>query len=42
VGYAFSWLRFVGNSLVSPILMHIATNSFGYLAGWLVVRWGLT
>lgn len=37
VGYGFTWLRFRGNSLVAPILAHVATNSFGYIAGWMVV-----
>jgi membrane protease YdiL (CAAX protease family) len=40
VGYGFTWLRFGGNSLLTPILAHIATNSFGYIAGWLVVSQG--
>jgi membrane protease YdiL (CAAX protease family) len=37
VGYGFIWLRFRGNSLLTPILAHIATNSLGFVAGWLVV-----
>ena len=37
VGLGFTWLRFRGNSLITPVLAHIATNSFGYVAGWLVV-----
>jgi len=40
VGYGFTWLRFRGNSLVTPILAHVATNSFAYIAGWLVVSRG--
>jgi membrane protease YdiL (CAAX protease family) len=40
VGYLFTWLRFRGNSLVAPMLAHAATNSFGFVAGWLVVTQG--
>jgi membrane protease YdiL (CAAX protease family) len=40
VAFGFTWLRFRGNSLLTPILAHVATNSFGYVAGWLVVSQG--
>ncbi len=37
-GFGFAWLRFRGNSLVSPVLAHWAINGTAYLAGWLIVR----
>ena len=40
VGAGFAWLRFRGNSIITPLLAHIATNSAGFIAGWLVVSNG--
>lgn len=37
-GLVFLWLRLRANSVVAPILAHIATNSFALLAALLVVR----
>lgn len=39
-GYGFSWIRFRANSLVAPVLTHVATNSFSYAAAWVIVRVG--
>lgn len=35
-GYLFCWLRLRANSLVAPILLHTATNSFAYLGATVV------
>lgn len=35
-GVLFSWLRVVSGSLLAPAGLHVATNSGGYLAGFLV------
>jgi membrane protease YdiL (CAAX protease family) len=39
-GYGFCWLRLRGRSLLAPILAHTATNSFAYLAAFLLLRGG--
>ena len=39
-GVVFCWLRLVSRSLLAPMLLHVATNSFGYLAAWLVLQTG--
>lgn len=36
VGYVFCWLRIRGEHLVSPVLLHTATNSLAFLAAFLV------
>ena len=38
VGYLFCWLRLRANSLLAPILLHTATNSFAYLGAVMAVR----
>ncbi|MFN8018699.1 MAG: CPBP family intramembrane glutamic endopeptidase [Acidimicrobiales bacterium] len=38
VGVVFSWLRYRSRSLLAPMLLHWATNSFGYLFAWLAWR----
>ena len=38
VGLAFSWLRERADSLVAPMLVHVATNSTGALLAYLVQR----
>lgn len=35
VGVFFSWLRLRSRSLLTPMLLHWSTNSFGYLFAWL-------
>jgi len=37
-GMGFMWLRWRANSIVAPVLTHIATNSFAILAGMVVVN----
>lgn len=39
-GVVLSWWRYVGRGLLTPMLLHVATNSLGYLAAWLVLRAG--
>lgn len=39
-GLFLSYLRDRSQSLVAPILVHISTNGFGYLVGWVVRRFG--
>lgn len=36
VGYVFCWLRVRGEHLISPILLHTATNSLAFLAAFVV------
>ena len=38
VGAAWCWLRLRARSLLAPALVHLAANSLGYLAAWLVLR----
>lgn len=38
-GLLFCWLRERSKSLVAPIMLHLATNSLGYLGAYVVVRW---
>lgn len=35
-GYAFCWLRLRADSLVAPVLVHVATNSGAYAAAYVV------
>jgi CAAX protease family protein len=37
-GLALSWLRGSSGSIVAPIIVHYATNSGGFLGGWLAAR----
>ena len=37
-GVLLSWLRTRSGSLVAPILLHVATNSMGALAAWVITR----
>ena len=37
-GLIFAWLRLRANSIVAPVLAHIATNSFAYLAAVVAMR----
>ena len=37
-GMGFMWVRWRANSIVAPVLTHIATNSFAILAGMIVVN----
>lgn len=39
-GLILSWLRNRSGSLLAPILVHMSTNGFGYLVGWVVQRSG--
>jgi len=38
-GMVFCWLRQRSRSLVAPMLLHLATNSLGYLGAFVVLRW---
>jgi uncharacterized protein len=40
VGALWCWLRLRSRSLLAPVLVHVATNSIGYLVAWLVLRAG--
>jgi CAAX protease family protein len=40
VGALWCWLRLRSGSLLAPVLVHVASNSFGYLLAWLVLRSG--
>ena len=35
-GLFLSWLRDRSGSLLAPVMLHTATNGFGYIVGWLV------
>ena len=37
-GYVFCWLRLRANSLLAPIMLHIATNSFAYVGATVTVH----
>jgi uncharacterized protein len=37
-GVALCILRFVGHSLLAPMLAHVATNSVGFVVAWFVIR----
>jgi membrane protease YdiL (CAAX protease family) len=37
-GLGFSWLRFRGDSVVAPVVVHAALNSSAFAAGRLVAR----
>lgn len=39
-GLFLSFLRDRSQSLLAPMLVHISTNGFGYLVGWVVRRFG--
>jgi uncharacterized protein len=39
-GLFMGWIRIRARSLLAPIMLHIATNSFGFAIAWLVVRRG--
>jgi uncharacterized protein len=36
-GVVFCWLRLRAGSLLAPAMLHVATNSLGYAAAWLVL-----
>ena len=36
-GLGFAWLRFRGNSIATPVIVHWAINGSAYFAGWLIV-----
>ena len=38
VGALWCWLRLRSRSLLAPMLVHLASNSLGYLVAWLVLR----
>ena len=38
IGAAWCWLRLRARSLLAPALVHLASNSLGYLVAWLVLR----
>jgi CAAX protease family protein len=37
-GYLFCFLRLRSGSLLAPILLHVSTNSLGFLVAWVVIR----
>jgi uncharacterized protein len=37
-GLVFCWLRLRSGSLVAPVMLHIATNSLGFLVSWTYLR----
>lgn len=37
-GLFMGWVRLRARSLLAPMLLHVATNSFGYIVAWLVLR----
>lgn len=37
-GVFFSWLRYRSDSVLAPMLLHVSTNSFGYLVAFAVAR----
>jgi uncharacterized protein len=39
-GIALCIVRFIGRSLLAPMLTHVATNSIGFLVAWFVIRAG--
>ncbi len=39
-GLFMGWIRIRARSLLAPVMLHIATNSFGFAVAWLVVRRG--
>ncbi|TVR22484.1 MAG: CPBP family intramembrane metalloprotease [Ilumatobacter sp.] len=39
-GVALCIVRFVGHSLLAPMLAHVATNSVGFVVAWFVIRAG--
>ncbi len=39
-GMFMGWVRIRARSLLAPVMLHIATNSFGFAIAWLVVRRG--
>jgi uncharacterized protein len=39
-GLFMGWVRIRARSLLAPVMLHIATNSFGFAIAWLVVRRG--
>lgn len=38
-GMVFCWLRQRSRSLLAPMLLHLATNSLGYVGAFVVARW---
>lgn len=38
-GYVFCFLRLRSDSIVAPMLLHVATNSLGFVVSWFVIRW---
>jgi uncharacterized protein len=39
-GLFMGWVRIRARSLLAPVMLHVATNSFGFAIAWLVVRRG--
>lgn len=39
-GYLFCFLRLRSGSIVAPVLLHVATNSLGFVISWCVIRLG--
>lgn len=37
-GVIFCWLRLASGSLLAPAILHVSTNSLGYLFGWAMLR----
>jgi membrane protease YdiL (CAAX protease family) len=37
-GMFFCWLRYRSRSVIAPAMLHLATNSLGYLVAWFVWR----
>jgi uncharacterized protein len=37
-GLFMGWVRIRARSLIAPIMLHIATNSFGFAVAWVVLR----
>lgn len=37
-GFFMSWLRLRVRSLLAPVMLHVATNSFGFVVAWLTLH----
>jgi membrane protease YdiL (CAAX protease family) len=37
-GFGLCWLRWVGRGLLAPIMVHVSTNSLGFLLAWVVTH----
>jgi membrane protease YdiL (CAAX protease family) len=37
-GYVFCFLRLRSGSLLAPVLLHVSTNSLGFLVAWALIR----